>query len=393
MKSRCHSEERQRRGILAAWVPKSLGPDKPARFFAAVRMTSFGLGLILLASCGGTAAPASSAQTASSGKPTTPEAIAAYQGADRQQVLEDGAKKEGSLQFYTSLAGDVVQAIADRFQQKYPYVKVEVYRGNGDDLLTRITQEQSAKKPIADVIHGDEDTVAQLNGAKALVPYYSPGAAQIPTDDLDPASGGLNYDVMNTVLYMSFAYNTKSLPESAVPKTYQDLLNPALKGKMAITGTGNSGPRWVGTVVGAAGEDVIHKMAQQQAVQVQMVAAKAVMDLISSGEVVASPTIFRDHTQQAVDAGAPVKWVPLEPVVGGFSGLGMLAGAPHPNAAMLFLDWALGADFKQVQVDYHMGNPSVDPGFKTARPGHGLSLADRTKAFQTWQSLLREFGS
>jgi iron(III) transport system substrate-binding protein len=350
---------------------------------------------LLLAACGSGAPPATSGPSqpagGGSGKPASLADIAAYQGADRQAILEEGAKKEGTVQYYTTLAGDVVQAIADRFRAKYPYLKVETYRGNGDELMTKISQEQAAKKYIVDVIHGDEDTVAQLAGAGYYVPFFSPNSAAFPADDRDAASGNLNYDVLNTVLYMSFAYNTKSLPENIAPKTYADLTNPALKGKMAITGTGNSGPRWIGTIIQAYNEDLVHKIAQQS-FQVQMVAAKAVMDLISKGEVISSPTIYEDHTQQAQEAGAPVKWVPLEPVVGGFSGVGIVAGAQHPYASMLFMDWLLSPDFRKIQDDYHLGNPSANPGFKTARPTKGMNLADRTKNFQHWADLLKEFG-
>ncbi|MFI5268709.1 MAG: ABC transporter substrate-binding protein, partial [Chloroflexota bacterium] len=62
-----------------------------------------------MSACGGSseAAPlagsgSSIAAAQASGAPSTPEQLAAYQGSDRQQILEAGAKKEGTLTWNTS---------------------------------------------------------------------------------------------------------------------------------------------------------------------------------------------------------------------------------------------------------------------------------------------------
>jgi len=50
------------------------------------------------------------------------EAGCHYAGADRQKVLEDGARREGSLLLYTT--GTQIKPLLDRFEQKYSFVRL-----------------------------------------------------------------------------------------------------------------------------------------------------------------------------------------------------------------------------------------------------------------------------
>ena len=61
-------------------------------------------------------------------KPTTIAELVTYDGKDREQILYGGAKSEGKLTWYTSLAGDSYKGMVKAFEAKYPGVKVEAYR-------------------------------------------------------------------------------------------------------------------------------------------------------------------------------------------------------------------------------------------------------------------------
>src|SRR5207245_1519890 len=111
-------------------------------------------------------------------------------------------------------------------------------------------------------------------------------------------------------------------------KTYKDLLNPALKGKMALSAF--SGIGWLGNLISNQGEPFAQQFAKQD-VRVQEITAKAVADLVVSGEIAASPTIYEDHAKQAMEKGAPIKWVPLEPVTDNVGALAIIGNAPHPH--------------------------------------------------------------
>ena len=61
-------------------------------------------------------------------KPMTIAELVTYNGADREQVLYNGAKTEGKITWYTSLAGESYKAMVKAFETRYPGVKVEAYQ-------------------------------------------------------------------------------------------------------------------------------------------------------------------------------------------------------------------------------------------------------------------------
>jgi len=69
-----------------------------------------------------------------SAKPQTVAELAMYKGADRQQILEAGAKKEGKLTFYTSgILKQAVRPVVHAFEKKYPFIKVRIFRGDSEN--------------------------------------------------------------------------------------------------------------------------------------------------------------------------------------------------------------------------------------------------------------------
>ena len=61
-------------------------------------------------------------------RPRTLDELVSYTGADRQQVILDGAKAEGKLIWYTSLSGNYKE-IVEAFKKKYPQVEQLDARG------------------------------------------------------------------------------------------------------------------------------------------------------------------------------------------------------------------------------------------------------------------------
>ena len=344
----------------------------------------------LAAACSPAAKPASTgSQAGASGAPSTPATIAAYQGADRQQMLESGAKEEASVTWYTVLAGDIVDALAKGFQQKYPYVKVDAQRPTGQRAITtKIQQESQAKHYIVDVIQsGLTDLLPLRDDIKALTPYFSPLAKGRPQQSLTPASGPLNWWINDSDSYIGFAYNTNAVPDAAAPKTNKDLLNPALKGKMAVVNT--SGVPWIGNLLAHEGESFVQQVAKQD-VAVQEISAKALSDLIVSGEVAASPNIYSSHAAQAVQKGAPIKWVALQPVLDGAYSTSIAVHAPHPHAALLFADFLLGADGQKIFESYLYGNPAKDPGFSSWVAGAGETAGQFEQDYNHWTDVFNK---
>src|ERR671933_2350235 len=144
------------------------------------------VGLWLVSACS-PAAPAppsatSAPQAAGQAKPTGVAELATYRGADRQQLLEEGARREGRLGWYTSLAGDVIDKLTSGFKQKYPFIQqVEVFRGHEGELIPRSTQEAQSGQQVFDVLESQYTPIRILSDASLLTPYFSPAIAAIPT--------------------------------------------------------------------------------------------------------------------------------------------------------------------------------------------------------------------
>jgi iron(III) transport system substrate-binding protein len=341
----------------------------------------------------GACAPGSKNSTATSGstkKPATFAEIAAYQGADRQRMLEDGAKQEGTLTWYTPIAGDVLDAQIKAFQQKYPYLKVELFRADTIPLQTKLIEESKSKKYVADVIEPGQDQALVLRDElKVLQPWYSPLIKARQAAGLSPTGDGLTYWILDSESYVGFAYNTNAIPESAVPKTWKDILNPALKGKMQVSGT-TTGTTWAGNVISNQGLDFLTQVAKQQDMKVQQISGKALNDLIASGEVAASPAIYRDHAQQSMEKGAPVKWVPLDPVTTGPYAVCVVSNSPHPHAGLLFADFLAGDDGAKTMATYHYGSSATDAGFNRWRAAEGLTATQYEQKFNSWQDTFQK---
>src|SRR5882724_4630657 len=76
--------------------------------------------------------------------------LALYQGADREKILIEGAKKEAAFMLYGSHTW--YRTLATEFEKKYPFIKVTEYRTDGRTLIKRALEEIRVGQYIADVI-------------------------------------------------------------------------------------------------------------------------------------------------------------------------------------------------------------------------------------------------
>ena len=219
---------------------------------------------------------------AQSRKPATVAEIAAYMGADREQLLHEGAKTEGVATWYTSLAGDSYKALARAFETKYPGVRVEVFRAGGSELMPRMSEEAKARRPTFDVLETTYDFMMVARTNALTRPYDSPALVNYPSEAKEKADKGLTFWTIFRESYMGFGYSKEQIPASAVPKGFDGLLHPQLKGKMSIT-LNESSARMIGAMIKIKGEGFVKKLKAQD-IRVYTVSSAALVDLMASGE-------------------------------------------------------------------------------------------------------------
>ena len=275
-------------------------------------------------------------------KHATLSQLAAYTGADREQILIAGAKAEGKVVWYTSLAGSSYKELAQGFEKKYPGVKVDVYRAASNELMARITAEAKARQYLVDTIETTLPLLKSLREDGLLAVYTSPHLAKYPAHAKESAGKGLYYWGVNRESFIGVGYNPNLIPSSAVPKNFAGLLNPQLKGKMGLT-TSDTGVRMMGAILKFKGEEFARKLKAQD-VSLHSVSGRAMADMAIAGEVPLSPSIFRDHAMESKGKGAPIDWVPMEAVPTNAGATTIVYQAPHPHAAVLMADFILGPE-------------------------------------------------
>lgn len=290
-------------------------------------------------------------------RPTTDAELALYTGADRQQILEEGAKKEGKLTFYTSGTIAVPPVVA-AFEKKYPYIKVNAWRAGTESLLPRILEEYNASKHLADAIESSQETQLVLQKGRIVQPFYSPNLAYIEEGAITKAQGEGVVAVAFRVAGWGLGYNTKLITREEIPKTYQDLLNPKWKGKMPISG-GNTGSVWVGTILETYGEEFVKRLAQQNFI-IHVVSGRAIAEMVINGEYAFSPTVSETHVFDAKKTAAPIDWIPLEPVHVNLGQIAFPVHAPNPHAALLFLDFILSKEVAEIHKTFGYNHTRKD---------------------------------
>jgi len=315
--------------------------------------------------------------------------LAVYTAPDREQILVSGAKKEGKVVWYTSLAGDSYKELARAFEAKYG-VPVESYRGTSKELTAKILAESQAKRFLMDALESSPPLLMLMRAMNLLTPYNLPYLAKYSAETKEEAGKGSVYWVSDRESYMGLSYNKNKLSANAVPKNYDGLLNPALKGKMGIV-TSDTGPRTIGAMLKVKGEEYVKKLGQQE-ISLHAISGRAILDLVISGELELSPTTFRNHALVAIEQKAPIGWVAMDVVPANAGAAALPIQAPHPHAAVLLVDFILGPDGQKILEKFEYGSATKDYGFKRWYPEKGLTVEQYEKEIDRWEKLVRELG-
>ncbi len=319
-------------------------------------------------------------------KPRTLDELAVYTGADRHQILLDGAKAEGKFVWYTSLAG-VYRDLVDAFKKKYPDIAIDVYRGGSTDLGPRLFNEAQAGRFVADALESTPGLLMLLRERGILKPYASPELNRYPDEAKTKFDASRVYWVTDREAYLGFGYNTRMIAPAEVPKNFQDLLKPELKGKLAVT-TESSTSRVIGTMIKFKGEEFVKRL-QSQEVRLFKASSAGFLDLIAAGEIAGSFVVFRNQVAVMKERRAPVEWVPLDVAPANAGGSAVIANAPHPHAALLFTDFVIGADGQKLMEQFRYGVAWKDYPFKREYPERGMTSAEYEKAEDKWMQLAR----
>jgi iron(III) transport system substrate-binding protein len=254
------------------------------------------------------------------------------------------AREEGKLVFYAAMnAADSVR-VQSGFEKKYPQIKVELVRAGAPALLQRILTEARGGKVFADAVLGFGYIHYELDQQKLLAKFASTQRQAFSAQFKDNEGYWTNvFPIVHTV-----AYNTKMLPPPELPGHYADLLLPKWKDKTGMNGNNIMFLAAIMNFYGRdKGMDFLRKLAAQNP-QVRGGGTQLTM-LLAAGEFPLAFSINENNVESFKQRGGPIDWARLaDPLYGETVPIGIMAGAAHPNAARLFVDYVLSKEGQEL---------------------------------------------
>lgn len=259
-------------------------------------------------------------------------AILAKLPADQlDQVLYEGAKKEGAVAYASPAEENQIAKLMEGFMSKYPGIKGQSLGGQQEDISNRILAEARAGRSSFDII-GIGTSLGEYREAKALAEIHDlVGDARYPAK-----FRGKDFYSWN-LLSMVIAYNTNLLKASEAPKSYMDILDPKWKGKIAVD---TSPDTWVFGMLHKWGNertyDYQKKLIQDQQALIRKGHTNQT-NLLIAGAFPVAVELYSYKIAEMKNKGAPVEMIfPKEFVSAEASGVGISSRAQHPYAALLF---------------------------------------------------------
>ena len=249
------------------------------------------------------------------------------------------AEEEGEVVYYGHDSESGISTLLDAFKKDFPKIKTSYVRLQTGALYAKMTSERSANRFLVDVVQFSElapPMDLQKKGGYEL--YISPEtAAYKPEYQSNPAG----YFTWAGATFAGIAYNKDLVKGDQIPKVWKDILNPAFRGNISakFSSSGSQHANWY-LLRKLYGNDFWKGFAAQKPRGFDSRAQ--LFDRLSKGDDAVCAMAEYAGYILVKEKGANIEMVEppdglsVTPIV-----LGIPTKAPHPEAAKLFIDWAL----------------------------------------------------
>jgi ABC-type Fe3+ transport system substrate-binding protein len=272
-----------------------------------------------------------------------------------------GATKEGKVVVFGPPGELVRRAVTEGFKKSYPNINLEYSGGAGGDLGAKVRAEREGGIYSVDVV---------IAGSTTSHLYFKPFGALDPLKPalLLPEVADLKYWRNNTlefsdkegvynlvfsnVLRVLVMYNPRDVDPSEVDDL-DKLLHPKWKGKIVVnnpmpSGAGYMTFHWLWRILGPEkATDYYKKLRAQTAIvdrdqrrQIEWIAQGKYPILLGGNSPIANQLLSR-----GLKVGMISEFKELgSSITAAFGSISLMNRAPNPNAAALFVNWALGKE-------------------------------------------------
>jgi iron(III) transport system substrate-binding protein len=286
-----------------------------------------------------------------------PPGLARLTGAEKDRVakLIEGAKREGELTGYVStLRPDVLERMIPDFQKEFGFsesdLKIKLVSARTATIVTKVTEELRAKVYKTDIVStAPAYWFDELIARKEIMAYDSPEYKHFHPLVTNPKLGQANppYYISGYNNLWAIAYNPKYVKEEILH--WKDVLRPEYKGKIVCldpTQSFSTADAYLALrkIVGKSFFEELGKLKP-----FLLASGSDAINKCVSGEYPINVFGTSILAFRANEKGAGIKMIfpPEGFVVVGYPAA-ILARAPHPNAAKLFMDYYHGESFQNV---------------------------------------------
>jgi iron(III) transport system substrate-binding protein len=310
-----------------------------------------------------TAAPSDDPAEGAGTAAETYEKFNAMTGQERTDALVAAAQEEGILSFYS--AGSGMDPIIGAFEEEYG-IDVEFFRGLSDTVLQRVIQEYDSGFYGVDIF--DDAEAFSLNDA-GLTHLYVNDELTEPIPGYDPE----RHVVPTRLSVYVTGWNTDLVSEDEIPATLDGFADPSWEGRLGVE---PGDWDWYSGIVdyytqeeGWTEEEVDEMMASIASNASFHDGHTTLAQLMLAGEFAVSPTLYTQSVDRELeaDADAPVAWRKsdgsfVEPILFFPQGSVLMKNAPHPAAAMLFMDFMVTRGQEILALEDRTPTAVVQPG-------------------------------
>ena len=333
--------------------------------------------------------------------------MASRAAADTWDDTVKAAIAEGEVDVHGGPGELFHHVLTDGFRQTFPQIKVNFSGLSGRDAIPKIVRERAAGIYTVDVYVGGSSSLLQsLKPIDAFAPIRP---AFLLSEVLDDKAwyGGLDGGWVDRDKKFIFGFEAtvtetttvnRDVVSRDVFKSYDDLLSPALAGKIVW-----DDPRLPGPGLGAAqryllnfGEDWLKRLYSQQKIVYIANPRQEVEWLVSGRYPIAigtDPDEVLRFQQQGLGKNVVSFETPMpHPTLDfGYGSVALMANAPHPNAAKVYINWLLskagqtdwgkiGADSRRIDIPYAVPRLAPQPGVAYIPEQTEENLANRQEA-------------
>lgn len=299
---------------------------------------------------------------------------------ESHEALVDAAVAEGgTLKANVSFEEETIALVQETWEKKYPDIELELTEQSGSDT-PRILLEIQGGASDADVVHISQEVYGaylSLLEQVDLLKLSEGGVIEVPEKMI-------NADEPETMAAGSamagFSYNPSELDPSLVPTTWEDFLEPGLKGKKFLV---DIEPVNLATLIPVWGEDKVYEFAKSIGDQDPIWARgeSNAITLMGAGEYqLHFASNYHSAYRASLEAPDTIKVGLLDPIpirLGQVQGI--RAGADNVAGGVLFLEHLASPDVQQALDELEPQQSSIyaeGSALATAIEGKDISLWD-----------------